>query len=903
MDDDSFWSDEDDDELLAAWAEVDRRAADLLRRACADVLEEAPPQPDLAEEAGSLRREIEASAWSVRYFDVACGWAGTPPDDDAETWLPALASTISPPEDPGISAEEQAAVFSLQHADWVGVVVGLVRRGVGAEFAAETWSEDIAAMPEVDDETEDPDDDVDSFVIPVEVLAPLWQTLGVLDEERCLTPLGRWGLPRALLSAWGAAAPASPDLLDEEQAAVALDILSSGPISVDDMRAALARREVFADIDKINRSLLWRTEVYALEDGRLVPFLVLLEGAVLTHRVRAEEIESGVLDPVQDLAPFDYLAMDDVPLRGGGHVQSMHAGQRGADGLAGLHGPSGWLDGLVSGDTIGLRYVDGELAWEPAPTHDDPEARAFLQATAWRCARQAAAEHRDYPGVGITEVVLLALIERPGLFDRPLPPLSDLLEEAGLELDGSDVGVPGTSWHGEPDWLTDAQRVAYRAWRDALAAHRNGELPGAAELVALSEGLEGVVGDLAAYELAAEPDREPLVVAMQEAVTGKAQAVPLYLRARVAEVRGDVLAMSSLLEACLAADPDAPDAAAELAELRAVAGNAAEAQRLFTLGGLERDAIEVRALRPFLSPPAGDTGRNQPCPCGSGRKYKLCHGRTALHPMPDRAAWLLVKVVGYLQRGHNRERLLHWAGLMSGEDRSSRETVTLAMHDATTWDFALFDGGILEDFVALYRPLLPPDEAQLAESSAGHRSAPARSHRCDPDARADVSRPGNRREPGAAGPNAESFGAVQGPPARTSARLRRGSSAVLERPGRHPAVAAPSAPGPAAFGSRARGDRGLFRSRQPHTGPPDDRGRGTGDVHGAVRGPRPGRGMARTEPEARRRRRGPAPCRRRARQPDTGAGYRTPRRRSDRLGDDGTRAATRAAGARARDRP
>ena len=65
MDDDSFWSDEDDDELLAAWAEVDRRAADVLRRACADVLEEAPPQPDLAEEAGSLRREIEASAWSV----------------------------------------------------------------------------------------------------------------------------------------------------------------------------------------------------------------------------------------------------------------------------------------------------------------------------------------------------------------------------------------------------------------------------------------------------------------------------------------------------------------------------------------------------------------------------------------------------------------------------------------------------------------------------------------------------------------------------------------------------------------------------------------------------------------------------------------------------------------------
>ena len=25
-------------------------------------------------------------------------------------------------------------------------------------------------------------------------------------------------------------------------------------------------------------------------------------------------------------------------------------------------------------------------------------------------------------------------------------------------------------------------------------------------------------------------------------------------------------------------------------------------------------------------------GRNQPCPCGSGKKYKLCHGATAPRP-------------------------------------------------------------------------------------------------------------------------------------------------------------------------------------------------------------------------------------------------------------------------------
>src|SRR4029079_3475186 len=85
-------------------------------------------------------------------------------------------------------------------------------------------------------------------------------------------------------------------------------------------------------------------------------------------------------------------------------------------------------------------------------------------------------------------------------------------------------------------------------------------------------------------------------------------------------------------------------------------------------------------------------------------------------PLPDRANWLMVKVVGYMQRAHTRDVLVVWAGLMSGADRSDRETLLRAMDERITWDFALFDGGLLEEFLALYRPLLPPDEAQLVES-------------------------------------------------------------------------------------------------------------------------------------------------------------------------------------------
>ena len=68
--------------------------------------------------------------------------------------------------------------------------------------------------------------------------------------------------------------------------------------------------------------------------------------------------------------------------------------------VAGLHGPPGWLAGVEPGDTIGLRYVDGELVLDRTPIVDDADARALLQATAWRCARQADEEDREFPGVG-----------------------------------------------------------------------------------------------------------------------------------------------------------------------------------------------------------------------------------------------------------------------------------------------------------------------------------------------------------------------------------------------------------------------------------------------------------------------------------------------------------------------
>jgi preprotein translocase subunit SecA len=36
---------------------------------------------------------------------------------------------------------------------------------------------------------------------------------------------------------------------------------------------------------------------------------------------------------------------------------------------------------------------------------------------------------------------------------------------------------------------------------------------------------------------------------------------------------------------------------------------------------------EPATMQPVVKSDLEKTGRNDPCPCGSGKKYKLCHGR------------------------------------------------------------------------------------------------------------------------------------------------------------------------------------------------------------------------------------------------------------------------------------
>jgi len=123
--------------------------------------------------------------------------------DDEVRWLDALGETISQSGEPRDGEIEAAsAVMALQHADWLGLALGVAHRGQGNVLDPELVQADIERLEEVDGEIEDPEGHLAVLSLALLHLMPRWQDLGVLDDDQRLTQRGAWGLPRALHRIW-----------------------------------------------------------------------------------------------------------------------------------------------------------------------------------------------------------------------------------------------------------------------------------------------------------------------------------------------------------------------------------------------------------------------------------------------------------------------------------------------------------------------------------------------------------------------------------------------------------------------------------------------------------------------------------------------------------------------------
>jgi hypothetical protein len=225
--------DEKDEEFLAEWDAADAEALAAVGELLDQVGDRPVPAEELRAAVSRLRESIARPGWPGELL-IECGGmrAADLPADDAELWLRLAAGVASPQgseewaaEPPETEAEGElsetdsaiAAICAIDHFDWLAVITALAVGGPGisasaadlagyvrdydpddAERAAEEDADEYD-LDDLDDEGEFDELTMESLFLPV---TSLWQVLGAIDDEDCLTALGWWGLPEAMRRVW-----------------------------------------------------------------------------------------------------------------------------------------------------------------------------------------------------------------------------------------------------------------------------------------------------------------------------------------------------------------------------------------------------------------------------------------------------------------------------------------------------------------------------------------------------------------------------------------------------------------------------------------------------------------------------------------------------------------------------
>ena len=207
-----FDLDDDLEEFLAAWDEAHREAAEVLRNALEHLREQPPPSRELALVAPRLRDGLRDGSHPFGWIRKAAGLeAEALPENDAELLVSCAAATISPREETDLDPEEEATLLSLEHADWLGAIVTVVRQGPLSDASPEALADGIRACPEVDVPPDFDFEDLAHAETAFWILALPWHVLGLTDRDQRLTSLGSWTLPRALARAWGSDFDSPPE--------------------------------------------------------------------------------------------------------------------------------------------------------------------------------------------------------------------------------------------------------------------------------------------------------------------------------------------------------------------------------------------------------------------------------------------------------------------------------------------------------------------------------------------------------------------------------------------------------------------------------------------------------------------------------------------------------------------
>lgn len=461
----------------------------------------------------------------------------------------------------------------------------------------------------------------------------------------------------------------------------------------------------------------------------LVHVPALTAGIILTHRLGDDEIDRHTLRCIgDDLAGFD--SCEDLRL----------AGDRaeGANGDSEIriiileHGERVWrlpdqtFSGFAHGELVAISVDDTggvtiERIDEPAPNH------VLVELFAATYARQI----EEIDMAGEMAVLLVAVLVAAGdSFTKPQLPLTELCRLAGLEVRGENVGKSEESWaelrraersarlfaaaDGHEVCAADAEHVL-----DTLELRFDDDdaIRDALHLLRHDHVTKLVVDELIDPE-PANPDCE-LALAIGERLTAVAtRGADVEAAHMVLGVIHERSGRPDRAEQCFAtgqmAKLDSPRLIDRLGWYASDRGDAKAAARWWQM--LDDDRGQAEAIAAFARPSHPHLGRNEPCWCGSGRKYKACHlGVIERPPLPDRVGWIMHKSFEYVRRhgGAAVVSVIGAAAAWAGDDIGS---VGRAIDDPIVFDTVLTEGGWMARFLADRGPLLPADEATLVGS-------------------------------------------------------------------------------------------------------------------------------------------------------------------------------------------
>jgi hypothetical protein len=422
-----------------------------------------------------------------------------------------------------------------------------------------------------------------------------------------------------------------PNLSDDIRALVRE---APSPVPTDELAVSLgvALEQIEDALDLDDQELAWRP------GDTWIHLPTILDGVVALHRLDADEIARGWAHDCADLASVLVCNPPRLADASDGDVVLELTLQEPPH----WELPAGVLARAQPGDALRITHTTGGMQLDVVPAAElEGVAVAMSEAEVLGLATAISDLNAEGP-VEIADLVLeLATWVAPLL--RAPRELSAMLAAAGATVVGDFVLPAGA----DPDqWLAERNRAMLDAgggWPDAVLDKGLAVLD-AIRLIGQGEVLEpeqrgAVVAALAdedAVDLLTDNlmvglvDRGDELAAMLRAVEAGLQpgAMPAgmhVLLSRLAERAGDLESQLAHTASALVKDktfgPAWLDRAIDLEEAGELAGALLALRRARVIA----DDPQMIRLAELLAPPYPDTGRNEACPCESGRKHKACH--------------------------------------------------------------------------------------------------------------------------------------------------------------------------------------------------------------------------------------------------------------------------------------